>query len=297
MYNPPAEDRISGQSTVHRSVNRMNIVVNRRSLAVALAASLVAAASLTAQISVRGNTIREQRAQPGETYSGTFTVVNASAEPQEAKLYQTDYFTSADGTNAYAAPGSSARSNARWIGLDAITLVIPPLSSRDVTFHVAVPLAGSLSGTYWSMIMVEGVPRGSGESNLPSTGRQEVRAAVVTRVRYAVQVATHVGAATKPAATFAAPAVHVAADGAKVLQFDVANTGIRSFAPAFTLEVYSADGARVKSASPSREMLYPGTSLRQHFDLGTLPAGTYRALVTLDAGENTVFGAQYTLKL
>ena len=50
-------------------------------------------------------------------------------------------------------------------------------------------------------------------------------------------------------------------------------------------------------ASAVREITYPGTSLREQFDLGTLPAGRYRALVTMDAGHDAVFGGQYTLKL
>jgi hypothetical protein len=272
-------------------------LTNHRSLRLALTASLFALTSLSAQVSVEGNTVREQRAQPGESYSGSFTVVNSSAEPQEAKLYQTDYLTSADGSNAYGPPGSSPRSNAAWIKITPSALVIPPRSSRQITFDVTVPAGQPLSGSYWSMVMVEGVPRGSGESTLPAGSTRKVQAAVVTRIRYAVQMITQIGAATKPVARFEAPAVQAAADGTKALQVDIANTGIRSFTPAFTLEVYAEDGTRVTSSAASREVLYPGTSLRQRFTLGTLHPGTYRALVTLDAGDDTVFGAQYTLKL
>lgn len=282
---------------MERGVSGMNNVINGSALVAALAVSLIAATRLPAQVSVEGNTIRERQAQPGETYSGTFVVVNASAEPQEAKLYQTDYFTSADGTNLYGEPGSSPRSNAQWVGITSSTLIIPPRSSREVSFTVAVPAGRALPGTHWSMVMVEGVPRGSAESTLPTVARQNVQATVVARIRYAVQIVTHVGPETRPEAKFEAPAVRVGKEGTKVLQLDVRNTGIRSFLPAFTLELYAQDGTRVKSASASREITYPGTSLRQQFDLGALPAGTYRALVTMDAGSNAVFGAQYTLKL
>jgi hypothetical protein len=268
-----------------------------RSAAAAGAASLIALAPLAAQVSVEGNTIREHSAQPGDKYSGSFLVVNATDEPQQAKLYQTDYFTSADGTNLYSAPGTSPRSNAQWLGIPSIALVIPPRSSREVAFAVMVPAGQTPAGTYWSMIMVEGVPHGSSESVFPAGARQKVQAAVVARVRYAVQVVTHVGADARPEAKFAAPAVHETPTGSKVLQLDVVNTGIRSFTPTFALELYAQDGTRVKTASAAREITYPGTSLRQRFDLGPLPAGTYRALVTLDAGADAVFGAQYTLKL
>lgn len=258
---------------------------------------MLAASPAHAQISVQGKTIRESDARPGDTYSGSFVIVNSSSEPQEAKLYQTDYFTSADGTNSYGPAGASSRSNGKWVSFSGSSIILPPQSSREIAFSVAVPADQALAGTYWSMVMVEGVPRTSAESSQPFRTQPTVQAAVVTRIRYAVQVVTHVGPATKPEARFAAPTVRATKEGSKVLAFDVLNAGIRSFAPSFTLELYSEDGARVKSAAAIREITYPGTSLRQQFDLGALPTGTYRALVTMDAGHDAVFGAQYTLKL
>jgi Fn3-like domain (DUF1034). len=271
--------------------------IMRRRLAVVSLACVLASASASAQVSVEGSTVRDRRAQPGETYSGTFTVVNTSDESQQAKLYQTDYTTSADGTNAYGPAGTGARSNGAWVSVTPSTLVLPPRSSREVSFTVTVPADQSLSGSYWSMVMVEGVPRGSSESTLPAGKTSKVQTAVVAHVRYAVQIITQVGASVKPVATFEAPAVHAAPDGTKKLQVDLVNSGRRSFAPSFVLELYAQDGTHVRSVAATREILYPGTSLRQHFALGALPSGTYRALVTLDAGDDTVFGAQYTLKL
>lgn len=268
-----------------------------RSLVAAASAAVLALSPARAQVSVEGSTVRDRRAQPGETYAGSFTVVNASADPQQARIYQTDYVTTAAGTNVYGPAGTSARSNGAWVTVAPSTLTLPPHSSREVTFTVAVPVGQPLSGSYWSMVMVEGVPRGSAESTLPAGTTRQVQAAVVARVRYAVQVITQVGAAAKPMAAFQAPAVRNVTDGTRELQLDVVNGGIRSFAPAFTLEVYAPDGTRVARAEASREILYPGSSLRQRFTLGTLAGGTYRALVTLDAGDDTVFGAQYTLKL
>lgn len=275
----------------------MQKLVSRTVIVAALAASIITPIRATAQVSVDGNTVRERQAQAGETYAATFVVVNSSDEAQEAKLYQTDYLTSADGANRYGTPGSTPRSNARWIGLTASNVVIPPRSSKEVTLTVTVPTGQPLSGSYWSMVMVEGVPRGSAESVLPAAKRNTVQAAFLTRIRYAVQIVTHVGAAMKPEAKFAAPGVAISKEGSRILHFDVINTGLHSFFPAFTLELYAQDGTRVKTASATREITYPGTSLRQQFDLGAVPAGTYRALVTMDAGSNAVFGAQYTLKL
>ena len=59
--------------------------------------------------------------------------------------------------------------------------------------------------------------------------------------------------------------------------------------------MYDANGALRAKAKQSRGLLYPGTSLRQHFDLGALPAGTYKAVVFADTGEDSVFATQYTI--
>lgn len=268
-----------------------------RPVVVAIALSMFVTARAGAQITVPGKTVRESEARPGDRYSGSFVVANSSDEPQEVKLYQTDYFTTADGINSYGPAGSSPRSNGKWVSVGGSTLIIPPHASRDIAYTVVVPADSSLAGTYWSMVMVEGVPRASAESRQASRTQPNVQAAVVTRIRYAVQIVTHVGPAVKPEARFAAPAVRATKDGGKVLVFDVINAGIRSFAPSFALELYAEDGTRVTATSATREITYPGTSLRQQFKLGALPPGTYRALVTMDAGHDAVFGAQYTLKL
>lgn len=267
-----------------------------RSGLVALAAAMIASSHAAAQVSVSGNTVKEYETRAGGKYAGSIVVMNSSDEPQEVKLYQTDYFADATGMNLYGDPGTSARSNARWVTVGASAVVIPPRASREVSFTVAVPNDARLTGTYWSMVMVEGVPRGAPGSMI-APERNKVQMGIATRIRYAVQVVTHVGTDGKTDAKFEAPSVQLREGGTRMLQVDVKNTGTRSFSPLLTLELYSADGTRVKSLTARREMTYPGTSIRQFFDLGALPGGKYTAIVTLDAGGDAIFGAQYTLNL
>lgn len=265
-------------------------------ISIAMAALSGLAPAALAQISVVGNTVVERQAQPGATYTGTFVVSNASSAPEEARLYQTDYSATASGRNDYAPPGSQPRSNARWVAIATPRVTIPPKSTRTVSFTVSVPLDASLRGTYWSMLMVEGIPRGSAASASRSAQRQ-VEVGITARIRYAVQIVTDLGAAVTPAAKFESPVVYALANGSRVLQFDVQNTGMRGFIPVFTVELYDAQGNRVTTGKASREMTYPGDSLRQRFDLGRVPPGHYRAIVTMDAGDDVVLGAQYNLTL
>jgi hypothetical protein len=262
------------------------------------AAALTAAADARAQISVVGNSVMEAQARPGERYSGVIVLRNDTAEPQEAKVYQTDYEAHADGATIYGQPGSGRRSNARWIDFSPSYVKIPAGQRAEVRYTVTVPQSGSaqLTGSYWSMIMVEGIPHGSAESVRRAPGAKKVQVAVVSRIRYAVQVVTHIGDGGPGKVQFAEAKVLADKSGHKTLQFDVVNTGERAYRPAIALELYSDSGKQVRALKQVREITYPGSSLRQSFDLAVLPAGTYKALVVVDAGGSDVFGAQLKLK-
>jgi hypothetical protein len=262
------------------------------------AAALTAAAEARAQISVVGNQVMETQARPGERYSGVIVLRNDTAEPQEAKVYQTDYESHANGTTIYGQPGSGRRSNARWISFSPSHVKIPGGQRAEVRYTAAVPPSGAaeLTGSYWSMIMVEGIPRGSAESARSVPGAKKVQVAVVSRIRYAVQLVTHIGGGGPGKVQFAEAKVLADKSGRKTLQFDLVNTGERAYHPAISVEVYSESGKQVRALKQVREITYPGSSLRQSFDLAVLPSGTYKALVVVDAGGSDVFGAQLKLK-
>lgn len=249
-----------------------------------------------AQITVPGTLVEERRAAPGQTYGGIIGVTNASAKPQEARIYQTDYSPFPDGSSRYDDPGSTARSNARWVSV-ASRIVIPPGQSVDIPYNVAVPANLALAGTYWSIVMIEAVAPGSPESSLPAARPAEVRVGLVPVFRTAVQIVTDVGTQTTRAAKFETTKVQAVGDTSKVLQFDLRNTGDLGFRPAMTLELYSEDGTHISTQKATRGLTYPGVAVRQRFELGKLRPGRYRAIVTADLGEGMVIGARYSFAL
>jgi hypothetical protein len=263
-------------------------------LAATLGAALAVAApsAARAQIAVLSSTVEEKTAAPGEKYTGTIIVSNQSAQPQVARIYQTDYRFAADGTAHYDDAGTSARSNASWITPQASRIVVPANSQVSVPYSVAVPLGDSLRGTYWSMIMVEGAPAEPGSANNDG-GKPAVAIGAV--MRYAVQLATHIRNSGARTVQFASPGAAKDANGVAALDLDVTDTGERGFRPVLWVEVYDAQGTLRAKAKQSRGLLYPGTSLHQHFDLGALPSGTYKAVVFADTGEDAVFATQFTI--
>jgi hypothetical protein len=256
------------------------------------AAILCVAPRAQAQIAVVGSTVEERSSAPGESYTGSILVRNLSDVDQPVRIYQTDYLFFADGTSHYNDPGTTTRSNAKWITPTVRSLLVPPRSEMTVTYTVRVPQGDSLAGTYWSIIMVEGAPN---EANRASAGQPQVGVGVV--MRYGVQVATHIKASGTRKVSFANSKFLTNEDGTQTFELEVSNAGERAYRPALWIEVYNEAGELKVSARQERGLLYPATSLKQVFNLGKLGAGTYRAIVFADSGEDAVFASQFTLKL
>jgi hypothetical protein len=268
------------------------------SFTVVAALALGASTGAGAQIAVVGSTVEERVVTPGESYVGSIVVRNLTKQDQPVRIYQTDYRFFADGTSHFDDPGTTARSNAPWITPTVRSLLVPPNSEMTVTYAVKIPANDSLVGTYWSAVMVEGAPTEPGRS---SGGRPQVGVGAV--MRYAVQVASHIKTSGSRKVQFANTRFVVNTDTTKAkrdttqsFELDVINAGERAYRPALWIEVYDEAGTLKANARQERGLLYPGSSLKQTFQLGKLAAGTYRAVVFADSGEDAVFASQFTLK-
>ncbi|HOC29814.1 MAG TPA: hypothetical protein PKH40_09045 [Treponemataceae bacterium] len=247
---------------------------------------------LSAAVTVRGGLTYEHTLAPGQTAEGVFELFNTDAEAQEVKLYQTDYFFYADGRVLYSDPGLLERSNARWISLTPPTVVIPPRESVKVRYTVQMPQDNTLEGSYWSMIMVEGVAHDSPESTQGGEGM--IGLGVRQVFRYGIQVITNVGNTGAPKIRFASSRL-VKGENARDLVLDLENTGTRWIRAAVTAELYDSSGSSVGKFEADPLRLYPGTSGRFKIDLSSVPNRTYKAFILVDGGGSELFGANITL--
>lgn len=251
-----------------------------------------------AQVAVIGELSQEREVSPGTTYEGTIVVRNDLDESQEVKIYQTDYLFRFDGTNDYGEPGTVRRSNAPWITFNPSYLVIPPRAVATVNYNVVVPQTWkgeTLHGTYWSMLMVEGIPKGSPESAMRRPGTR-AQMGIQQTIRYGIQIVSHIENTGNAQVGFIGSQLIARDDGSRVLQVDIENTGDRSIRPDVYVELFDEKGAPHGKFSGVRSRIYPGTSIRQAIVLTNIPKGTYRALVVVDSGGDDVVAAQYTLK-
>jgi len=254
-------------------------------------------ASTHAQISIIGELSHDRQVHPGEQYEGTVTVLNESEESQEVKIYQTDYTFFADGTNNYAEPGTLPRSNASWIQFSPSHLVLPPRETSDVHFRVSAPqdTSRSIHGSYWSMLMVEGIQRGSPESSFPANPLKK-EMGIRQAIRYGIQIASHLANTGNKEVRFLEAHLQTGDDGKHVLQLDIENTGSLGMRPEVYVELFDDTGTKKGRYSGLRYRLYPGTSVRQMIDFDNVLRGNYRALVVIDDGGNDVFAAEYSLE-
>jgi hypothetical protein len=249
---------------------------------------LCSTAGASAQIAVRSATIQEREVARGETYSGSVSVENGTDAPARVRLYLTDYTFTADSGSRFSRASALPRSNARWIVVSASELVIPPHRTMPVSYSVHVPTADSLAGTYWTVLMVESVP------DRPPGDARKNEVALATVLRYAVQIVSHIGAAADRTFEITDPKITTTDDGASAMQLDLRNNGRRAARLRVVAELYDETGTKRGQFAQSRGLIYPGASVRQHFTFGVLPAGRFKILVTLDAGDDALFASQYT---
>lgn len=272
-----------------------------RSCFVLVAALLGAAVAGSAQagVLVDGGMTQQKVVKPGERYRGTFVLRNTDAVPIEAKVFQTDYSFAADGSNTFGEPGGSPRSNAKWVQLSRELVTIPANGMEQIDYEVAVPAGqgSALTGTYWSMVMVEPIGQTSQEAaTQPALAPGEERAQIGQMMRYALQVVTHIGKTGTAALNFTNPQL-LARDGKQFFAIDVENTGERLLGPGLSLELYRETGQALGKFSAGGQRLYPGTAFRFQMDVSQVPKGKYLGLVVADGTGDNLFGANVELEI
>ena len=244
-----------------------------------------------ARVSVIGRLSHERTVEIGKNYKGTIFIRNDGDVPEEVRVYQTDYLFFFDGRNLYGEPGKTSRSNAVWITFSPHRLIVPAKGRSAVNYTIKVPDDESLIGTYWSMMMVEGMGKPyeakEGEKSKVNLGIRQV-------MRFGVQMVTHIGDTGALKLKFLKTEL-LKKEERIILQIDAENNGERWLRPFIWAELYDEKGSYIGRFEGGRLRIYPGTSVRYRVDLSQVPEGKYRALVVADSGNEYVVGAQYTL--
>ncbi len=256
--------------------------------------SLVFAHPSFAGVTVVGGLTRERIVAPGDDVEGIIHLKNGGNEDVTVKIFQADYRFTADGATLYTEPGSVPRSNAAWISPTPPRITVPAGELASVYYAIDVPNRQDLTGTYWSVLMIEPVSD-SGAQNVKGQAG-EVVLGVQTIVRYAVQTITTVGESGESNIRFMEKRL-VRENGRTLLLTDIENVGERSLTPSVWAELYNEDGLSIGRFESERLRIFPTCSVRHCLDLTDVPRGFYKALLIVDNGDEHVFGANYDLQI
>lgn len=246
--------------------------------------------SVKAGFEVLGSLVYKHTALPGETYTTEIQVHNTGDSEQEIRIYQRDYLFNHEGASFYDEPVSHGRSNSQWMEYSPKTMILRGNDTQSIQFEVTVPESDSIRGTFWSILMVEGVsqidPNAQGQLNISTT------------IRYAVQVVTNIGQTGLGELEFMEP-VLVEEGTKKYLDVVLVNTGERLISPDVSMELFDLNsGESVKVIEAAKNGLYPTTSSKFRFPLeGIKTKMTYQALIVADGSGEDVFGLEYSLEL
>lgn len=244
--------------------------------------------SAYASVEVLGSLKLVQSANPGEVIKGEIKIQNNDSTDQEVRIYQTDLLYNLKDNTFYDEPGGNGRSNAKWIQYSPKTVILKGKEARNIEYEIKVPQVDSLKGTYWSVIMVEGVT--------PPNPNQKGDLNIRTVTRYAVQIITEMTNKGKGSLKFFEPTLIREEDKKLFLAIDLINNGDHYIAPEVSIQLYDETGALVKTITAPKKGIYPTTSTRFKLDLEGLPSKkTYTAMIVAAGSDDDVFGLEYTL--
>lgn len=252
---------------------------------------LIDVALLEAGISVLNGLSHEQTAEPGGIYEGLVSIVNLSDSPAAVRVYQSDYSFSSDGTSLYDDVGSVPRSNGTWVTFGPSRMIVEPHGSASIRYTVTVPDLPDLVGTYWSLLMVEEVA-----AEAPLSAPSESTLGIQTVIRYAVQLATHIG--TSGREDFRLTSIKLRGDDPSrlgALEVDLENIGERMIRADLRFELFDSSGQLAGTFFSSRRRTYPMTSVRYSADLSALTAGAYKVLMILRLASGSIYASEYSV--
>ena len=241
-----------------------------------------------ASIMVLNGLTHERQVSPGDRYVSGIEIQNASDQVKSVRLYQVDYRYVAGGESFYDEPGTLPRSNARWVEVSSLMVTLQPNETRTVDFEVLVPQDDSLNGTYWSVIMVEGI---EADPTKPQSG-----VSIQTVMRYAIQVITHIGETGNVDLQFLKMELKKENNMVQ-LEVDIENTGERAVRPEVGISLFDASENPVQVVTAERKRIYPGSSVRFVLNIDYSVPGQYSGILVADCDEEHVFGANVNLEI
>jgi len=242
-----------------------------------------------ASIVVLNGLTHENVAQKGESYRGTIQLQNTENSEKDVQVYLRDYWFSYTGESKHDPPGTMQRSNANWITFTPELMTLKPNEIATIDFEVNVPDNDSLKGTYWSVIMVEGIIP-------PDTTNYQSGVTIRTAIRYAIQIVTTLGETGTSDLQFMG-LERAKQNSADVINVVVGNTGERILKPEMSIELFDETGNSVGIFKAGRKKTFPDTTVKITLVLEGVKPGNYTGVLVADCDEEHIYGTNLTIEI
>lgn len=240
-----------------------------------------------ASIEVEGSLRHIHKGMQGDVYQGEIKIQNSDNFDQEVRVYQTDLLYNFEDFTFYDEPVTHKRSNATWIAFSPKSAIVKANETTYIRYEVTIPQSDTIIGTYWSVLMVEGV--------IPIDPNQAGQLNINTVTRYAIQIVTEINEVGIGKLEFLEPSL-IAEGDQLFLAVDIVNSGDHYIVPEVSIELFDETGASIKVIKAAKKGLFPTTSSRYRFNLeGIAGETTYQTLIIAAGTDEDVFGLEYTL--
>ena len=180
-----------------------------------------------------------------------------------------------------------SRSCGDWIAVSPQSFRIAPGDRQPVSFRVVVP-NGNLSGMYWGMIFVQGAPR----------PQKRQGATVLAIERFGVKIYETIPGSEELSGEV--KSVRKVGNDPLAFKISFANTGNVQLRPTGTINIINQSGDTMRELAIDEFPILPGserTLVVTDESESPLPAGIYRALVTIDYGGDNLAGGTRDFRL
>ena len=240
-------------------------------------------------VAVLNGLAHEFTVTPGNTYHGKIELQNASGSAQVVTLYQADMTTLYTGETFYTDSITNSRSNISWIKINNLNTTLESEEKSSIEFEITVPNSDSLSGTYWSVIMVE--PRDPIHVQQNKSGYS-----VQSKIRYAIQIVCNIGETGTTDLKFLNISQERYNDK-HYLEIDVENSGQVLIKPTLSLELFDVQGNSPPIIKTEKQRIFPKSSKRYIIEINGIKPGIYQGILIADCATDDLFGVNITLHL
>lgn len=234
-----------------------------------------------------GLTHRHSISNELDKVGGKVTVRNDGLKESIVNIYNQDIIPNCTTGFNYTDINNHERSLGKWFTTNVDEKLLAPREEYSFYYTIQVPKGTDLTGTYWSILMVEVAD--------PIKEEQENGFTVESKVRYGVQIIADMGVYQSPKITFENIEFSKDEGAEKVIRVKLKNNGLFFSATKLNIELIDKNGNKTRTSIAEKRKLYPGYCNDFEVTIKDLPKGVFEGILIADNGVD-LFGSNVTVE-